>query len=151
VPPTFYRFAPAVAARFVGLAVVALAVLMFVVTIVVAAAGGSMTLVVLVLAIGLVAVGLGTWWLLRRAYVVRCDEVGYRVRMVRGAGVSQASWGEVEGAAAVTVRGVQLLDLRLSGDRVTHIPVALLALDKEEFVRAMRRHLQAGQQVRPLS
>ena len=45
VQPTYYRLAPAVAARFVGLALIVLAVVMFVVTAVVALAGGDVTLV----------------------------------------------------------------------------------------------------------
>jgi hypothetical protein len=150
VQPTYYRLAPIVAARFIGLSLIVLAVAMFVITLVISIAGGGVTLVALFLVIGLALVAGTAWWLLKRAYVVRCTPEGYAVRLVRGAGVKQAAWSEVENATATTVRGIQLLDLHLTGGRTTHIPVALLAFDKEEFVRAMQGHLAAGQRVRPL-
>lgn len=142
-----YRFAPTVTARIVGLAFIALAVYIFVGVMVVSVTGGGMAAIFAILAVGLVAVGLFAWWLLARAYVVRCTADGYRIGLVRGAGVKRASWREVENATADTVRGIQLLVLHLSGGRRTSIPVAVLATDKEQFVREMQRHLASGQGV----
>lgn len=142
-----YRFAPTVTARFVGLAFIALAVYVFLAVMVISVTGGGMTAVFVALLAGLAVVGLFSWWLIAGAYVVRCTADGYRVGMVRGAGVKKAAWHEVENATADTVRGIQLLVLHLSGGRRTSIPVAVLAVDKEEFVREMQRHLAAGQGV----
>lgn len=141
----YYRFAPAVTARFVGLAFLVLAVYLFLGVIVVSVVGGDLPTVLVLLVVGLAVVGAWAWWLLTRAYVVRCSAEGYRIGFVRGAGVKQASWGEVESASADTVRGIQLLVLHLTGGRRTSIPVAVLATDKEEFVREMQRHLASGQ------
>ena len=151
VEPVYYRLAPLVVARFVGLALVLLAVVVFVVTAVFGLVGVSYDWLVLLLLVGLVAVGVLAWWLQRRAYVVRCTEVGYTVRLVRGAGVKDGRWLDVEDAVAATPRGVQCLVLRLRGGGTTSIPVALLAIDKEEFVREMQRHLGRGQRTRRLS
>ena len=43
-------------------------------------------LVVLLGVVGCVALG---WWLRSRAWVLRCTDDGYRVRLVRGAGVTR--------------------------------------------------------------
>jgi hypothetical protein len=147
---TYYRLAPAVVARILGLALVALALVAFVATIVVALAGGSIDIVIGILLIGgLVVLGV-TWWLRGRAWVVRCAEDGYAVRLVRGAGVRRAAWTDVADAVTTTTRGIPCLVLRLHDGATTSIPVALLAIDREEFVREMQRHLGAGQRVRPL-
>lgn len=145
-----YRLAPLVAARFVGLGLIALAVAVFVMTAVVGITGISWGWLALVVVAGAVAVAVLGWWLLRRAYVVRCTPEGYSVRLVRGAGVKDARWRDVEDAVASTPHGVQCLVLRLRDGGTTSIPVALLAIDKEEFVREMQRHLTRGQGARPL-
>ncbi|WP_122815988.1 hypothetical protein [Nocardioides pantholopis] len=148
--PAVYRLHPAVVARFVGAALVLLAVVMFAGTMVVAFANLTPDLLVLLLVVGIVAVfGLG-WVLRSRAYVVRCDEDGYRVRMVRGAGATQARWTEVQDAVTTTRAGAPCVVLRLRDGRSTTIPVGVLALDREQFVRELQRHLQRGQGLRPL-
>jgi len=150
VDTVHYRLAPLVAARFVGLGLMVLAVAVFVMTAVVAVTGIGWGWLALVVLGGAVAVGVLAWWLLRRAYVVRCTPEGYSVRLVRGAGVKDARWRDVEDAVASTPHGVQCLVLRLRDGGITSIPVALLAIDKEEFVREMQRHLTRGQGARPL-
>lgn len=147
---TYYRLAPAVVARILGLALVALAMVAFVATVVVALAHGSIDIVIGIVLFGaLLVLGVG-WWLRRRAWVVRCDQDGYVVRLVRGAGVRRAAWTDVADAVTTTTRGIPCLVLRLADGGTTSVPVALLAIDREEFVRQMQRHLGAGQRVRPL-
>jgi len=142
--PTVYRLAPAVTARFVGMAVVLLAVLLFVLTFVAAAAGWSFLVVGAVALLGLAGVfGLG-WWLRARAYVLRCTREGYRVRLVRRPGVREARWTQVEDAVAVTRHGVPCVALRLKDGGTTTVPVSVLAIDKDAFVRELQDHLQAG-------
>ncbi len=148
--PSDYRLSPALNARLVGLLLVVLAVLLFVMTALVAGLDLSPDLLVLTAVLGLVSVfGLG-YALSRRAYVVRLDEQGYRVRLIRGAGVSAATWPEVEDAATGAPRGVPCVVLRLRDGRTTTIPAAALAADREEFVRDLQAHLQRGQGLRPL-
>lgn len=147
---TYYRLSTSLAIRFVGAAVVGLAVLVFAATAVVGLTGVSFGWLVLVLAIGLLAVvGLG-WWLRTKAYVVRCSPGGYSVRLVRGAGVHEARWVDVAEAVASKPQGVPCLVLKLKDGRTTTIPVTILAVDREQFVREMQRHLGAGQGIRRL-
>lgn len=148
--PTEYRLAPAVVARFLGLALVGLAVLFFVGTAVVVLAGWPLdVLVVGVLVAVLACVGLG-WWLRSRAWVLRCTEGGYRVRLVRGTGVTDARWSEVENAVATYRHDVACLELRLRDGRTTTIPAGVLAVDREELVREVQGRLQHGHGLRPL-
>ena len=148
--PVLYRLAPAVVARLVGVALVGLALLLFAGTAVVAIAGlpPDALLVVVLLCVG-AAVGLG-WWLRRRAWVVRCTDDGYRVRLVRGAGVREARWLEVEDAVTTYRHDVACLELRLRDGRSTTIPVGVLAVDRDEFVRELQGRLQRGHGLRPL-
>ncbi|WP_307827889.1 hypothetical protein [Nocardioides sp. SYSU D00038] len=148
--PVDYRLAPAVAARLMGLGLVGLAVLVFVATLVVAVTGLPADLLVVVLVLGLAAVLSLGWWLRSRAYVVRCGPTGYRVRLVRGAGVTEARWSLVEDAVTVTRHGVACVELRLKDGRRTTIPVTVLAIDREQFVRELQVHLQRGQRLRRL-
>jgi hypothetical protein len=148
-PPTLYRLAPAVVARFLGLALVALALVLFVGTAVVALAGLPLDLLVAVVLVGVVGcVALG-WWLRARAWVVRCTDEGYRVRLVRGAGVSEARWSAVEDAVTTYRHDVACVQLRLRDGRTTTIPVGVLAVDREEFVRELQSRLQRGHGLRP--
>lgn len=145
-----YRLSPALAARLMGLLLVVLAVLLFGVTALVALLHLSPDLLVLLAVLGLVSV-FGTGFVLtRRAYVVRLGEQGYRVRMIRGAGVTEARWTEVDDAVTAAPRGLACVVLRLKDGRTTTIPVSALAADREEFVRDLRDHLQKGQGLRPL-
>ncbi len=47
-------------------------------------------------------------------------------------------------------RDVACLELRLRDGRTTTIPVGVLAVDKEEFVRELQGRLQRGHGLRPL-
>jgi len=147
--PTYYRLAPHVAARLLGLSIVALAVVVFVVTAVVFGTGAGYGWIFLPLLVGAALVLTFGWWLRSKAYVVRCASQGYRVRFVRGAGVHEARWAQVQEAATSSPHGTPILVLRLKDGRTTSIPVGILAVDREQFVREMQRHLSSG--IRPLS
>jgi hypothetical protein len=82
--------------------------------------------------------------------VVRLDEVGYRVRHVRGAGVRDARWKDVEDVTATNVEGQRCVSLRLRDGRTTTIPVDLLKADVGAFVQDLQRHLNQGHGYRPL-
>jgi hypothetical protein len=148
--PSDYRLAPALAARLVGLLLVVLAVVLFAATALVAVLDLTPDLLVLLAVLGLVGVFGAGYVLTRRVSVVRLDEAGYRVRLIRGAGVAAAPWTDVEDAATSTPRGVAVVVLTLTDGRTTTIPVAALAADREEFVRDLQGHLQHGQGLRPL-
>lgn len=148
--PSDYRLSPALGARLVGLLLVALAVLLFTTTALVALADLPPDLLVVLAASGVAAVfGLG-YFLTRRAYVVRFDTQGYRVRMIRGAGVTEAAWKDVADAATGSPRGIPCVVITLRDGRTTTIPVDALAVDREQFVRDLQQHLQDGQGLRPL-
>jgi hypothetical protein len=145
-----YRLSPALGARLMGTLLVLLALLLFAATAAVALLRLPLDLVVLLALVGLAAVfGLG-YVLTRRTYVVHLDEAGYRVRLIRGAGVTAASWKDVEEVAAASPRGIDCLVLRLRGGRTTTIPVAAVAADREEFARDVREHAARGEGLRPL-
>jgi hypothetical protein len=145
-----YRLSPTLGARLMGLLLVVLALLLFVVTALVALLNLTPDLLVVLAALGLVGIfGFG-YVLTRRLYVVRLDESGYRVRLIRGAGVTSAEWKDVDDAATATPRGMPCVVLHLRDGRTTTIPVAAVAADREEFVRDLQAHLQRGHGLRPL-
>jgi hypothetical protein len=148
--PTVYRLASGVVARFVGLALVGSALLLFLGTAVVALAGLPGDLLVLLVGVDLVACLTLAWWLRTRAWVLRCTEEGYRVRLVRGAGVTEARWSAVEDAVVTVRHDVACVELRLRDGRTTTIPVGVLAVDREQFVRELQGRLQRGHGLRRL-
>lgn len=145
-----YRLAPALAARLLGLLLVVLAVVVFVLTLLTALLGWTPAVLLVGGAIGVAAVFVAGWLLTRRLEVVTLDEQGYRVRLVRGAGVTQAAWAEVAEAVTTDVGGIDCVVLRLKDGRTTSIPVAAMAADRNDFVREVRERLRRGEDLRPL-
>jgi hypothetical protein len=145
-----YRFSPPLVVRAMGLFLVLVGALVVVLVVLVVA----FSLPVLVLTVGLVLAVLGVLAtaavLHMRAPVVRLSETGYRIRFVRGAGVPQAPWKDVEDAVATTVAGQRCVVLRLRDGRTTTVPVDVLAGDRDDFVRDLQRHLTHGHGYRPL-
>lgn len=144
-----YHLAPAVAARVVGGLLVVLAVVLAAGTVVVAVLGlpvGVLVALVLAGVLAVVAVHLAS----RRVPVVAFDRTGYRVRWVRGTGVAAAPWTDVTQAVTANAEGAPVVVLRLTGDRSTTIPVTVLDVEREQFVRDLQAHLQRGQGLRPL-
>lgn len=148
--PAYYRLNPAFAARFVGIALVLTALVMFLATALVAVFDLPADLLVVLLVLSVVAVFVLGWRLRSRSFVLRCDRDGYRVGLVRGAGVTEARWREVADAVTASPRGIPCVVLHLQDGRATTIPVQALAIDREQFVRELQQHLQRGQGLRPL-
>ncbi len=142
--PTVYRLAPALAARFIGSALVGVALVMFLVTAVVAIAGLPPDLLAVPLVLGVVGVFVLGWWLRSRAWVLRLDAEGYAVRLVRGARTTDAAWADVVEVATTTLRGAPCVVLSLEGDRSTILPVQAVAHDRDDLVRELQRRLAAA-------
>jgi hypothetical protein len=139
-----YRLAPLLIARFVGLYLVLLAVVVFAATIVVAVADLPTIVLVVLLLLGLTGLFVMAWVLRSRVTVVHLDGTGYRVAMVRGAGVKEARWVDVEEAVTATPRGFPCVVIRLRDGGTTTIPVQALAGDPDDFARDVRDRLRAG-------
>ena len=138
-----YRLAPHMAARLVGLLLVAVAGLVVLLTVVSAVFRWSPWVII---GSGVVAVvsAVAVASILLRVDVVRLDEDGYRVRLVRGAGVTSARWADVTEAVAASPRGIDCVVIRLRDGATTSIPVAALAADPTEFATDVRAHLRRG-------
>ena len=144
-----YRLAPAVAARLVGLLLVLLALLVLAGTLLVAVLDGPPALL-LAVGVGAVVAVVALVVPLRSVSVVELDDDGYRVRMIRGAGVRTARWREVAEAVAASPHGVDCVVLRLKDGRTTSIPVAAVDAARDDFVADLRAHLRRGEGLRPL-
>ena len=147
---TVHRLAPAVAARLLGLVLCVVALLILLSTVAIAVL--DLHTVFLLVPVGITVVVLAaSWWVWReKGWVARFTDEGYRVQWVRGVGVSSARWKDVEDAVTTTVADAPVVLLRLRDGRTTTIPVEMLALDREQFVRELQQHLQQGQGLRPL-
>ena len=146
--PTDYRLNPALAARLMGTALVAVAVLVLLATALVAVLDLPSAVLLVPVVLGLAAFVVAAVVRHRRGWVVRLTDEGYRVQWVRGAGVSAARWKDVEDAVTSTVAGAPVVLLRLRDGRTTTVPVELLAVDREVFVRDLQQHLQRGHGMR---
>ena len=146
-----YRLAPAVGARVVGGMLVGLAVLLFVATALVALLGLPVDALVVLVLLGVAALFVGGYVVTTRLAIVQLGTEGYRVRLVRGAGVRAAAWTDVAEAVTASPDGLPVVVLKLNGGGTTTIPVTILATDREEFVRDLQAHLKRGQGLRPLS
>lgn len=142
--PSDYRLSQPVVVRMMG----ALLVLLGVVVLLMTLGVGALGVPTVVLSVGIVLVALlllaAALVLTRGVTLVRLDDAGYRVRFVRGAGVQQARWTDVEDVVATTVAGERCVVLRLRDGRTTTIPVRLLRTSPEAFVKDLQGHLNRG-------
>ena len=142
--PSDYRFAQPLVVRLLGLVLVGLGLLtvLAVTLATLLRLPAVVVTVVVVLVVGsVVATGLV---LTRLTPLVRLDDAGYRVRLLRGAGVRAARWRDVEDVVTATVHGHDCVVLRLRDGRTTTVPVAVLDAPREVFVQDLRTHLDAG-------
>jgi hypothetical protein len=145
-----YRFSSAFTARLLGTVLVAVGVLVLVLALLVALLDLPGVVLLAGVLVGLAAL-LATGVLLRRgADVVSLGEEGYRVRLVRGAGVTAARWTDVEDVAATVVDRVPCVVVRLRDGRTTTIPAGVLAGSPDDFVRDLQQHLNRGHGYRPV-
>ena len=147
---TVHRFAPAVAARLWGLVLCAIAVLILLSTVAIAVVDLHTAFLLVPVAITVLVLVLAWWAWRTQGWVVRLTAEGYRVQWVRGVGTASGRWKDVEDAVTTTVADAPVVVLRLRDGRTTTIPVEVLATDREEFARDLRRHLRDGQGLRPL-
>jgi hypothetical protein len=150
VTSSSYRFSTPFVVRLVGSALVVLGTL--VVLLVLLAVLLSLPRVVLaaVLVLALVGVVALAVAATRRPVVVAFDDVGYRIRLVRGAGVRQAEWRHVEDVTTSTVAGERCVVLRLRDGRTSTVPVGALAARTDDFVEDLRARLDRGHGYRTL-
>jgi hypothetical protein len=142
---TYYRLAAHVRVRFIGLYLVALAVLVFALTAILLLARFAPYALLVALALGVVGLGVFGWWLHARAFVMKATPDGYEVRLVRSAGTKIGRWAAVEDAVTTSPHGIDCVVLRLKDGGTTTIPVELLEVDKDQFVRELQGYLQRGQ------
>jgi hypothetical protein len=147
-----YRFAAPFIVRMMGTGLVAVGVLVLVWAGLAVALSlpGALLSTGLLVAVVLWLLVLGGVVAPRRGDVVRLDEAGYRVRFVRGAGVRQAPWKDVEDVTAPTVEGQRCVLLRLRDGRTTTVPVDVLAGSSDAFVKDLQQHLNRGHGCRRL-
>jgi hypothetical protein len=148
-----YRLAPPVVVRMMAvvLAVAGLVVLVAAALVALLSwSGGVLSVVVAGTAAVVVALLTTLFVLSRRTAVVRLDETGYAVRWVRGAGVTDARWKDVEDVVADTVAGSRCVVVRHRDGRTTTIPVTILDRPAEAFVQDLQQHLNRGHGYRPL-
>ena len=142
---TVYRLAPAVAARVVGVLLCAVAVLILLSTLAIAVIDLHTAFLLVPVALVVVLLAAAGWAWRQRGWVARLTPEGYRIQWVRGVGAASGRWKDVEDAVTTTVADSPVVVLRLRDGRTTTIPVEMLAIDREAFVRDLQRHLQRGQ------
>lgn len=146
-----YRLSAPVAVRMLGVLLALAGLLVAVTALLVAVFSWPATVlsaVIVVVVPALVALG---FRVTRRGSVVRLDDTGYTVRLVRGAGVKQGRWKDVEDVVATHVEGERCVVLRRRDGRTTTIPVGILAARADDFVRDLQQHLNRGHGYRPVS
>lgn len=145
-----YRVPQAVLVRLLGITLVLLAGVVFVLAGLVAA----FSLPIAVLSVGLVlvvvAVVAAGFVLTRFATVLRLDDVGYEVRLLRNPGVRRARWKDVEDVVTATLSEQDCVVLRLRDGTTTRLPLALVGASPDTLVRDLREHLDRGHGYRRL-
>ena len=79
-----------------------------------------------------------------RRWVVRFDDHGYRVRVLRVGGARAARWTDVLDLQTATSGGSRSVVLRLRDGRTTTIPVDAVEGDPAALVEALRARLDRG-------
>ncbi len=149
-PVSDYRLALPVAVRMLGLLVAVAGGAIVLAAVLVAIAGLPRAVLTTAVLVGTVAVAAAGALAVRRATVVRLDEQGYRVRFVRGAGVTRGRWKDVEDVVATSVGGARCVVLRRRDGGTTTIPVGILDTGSNEFVQDLQQHLNHGHGYRPV-
>lgn len=140
--PQDYRLAPQFAARLLGLTLMGAGLAIVVATVVAVGFITQPWVVSLTVAAALAVILLVIWKLRSGTWVVRLTDDGYKVQFVRGAGVKQARWADVADAVTTDVAGSPCVVLRLKNGGATTIPVEVLAVDRDTFVRDVQVQLK---------
>lgn len=139
--PVRRPLAPALRARILGAGIVAVAVVLLALVLLawlLSLPGVVVTLVVVVVVVALAAL-LGL--LLPAHWVLRLDEDGYRIRVLRSAQAMSARWSDVLDVRVATVDGVRCSVIRLRDGRTSTLPVDVLGGDPEELVHVIAAQL----------
>lgn len=136
-----YRLAPQFAARLLGLTLAAAGFAIVLVTVVAVGFIAVPWLVSGTVGLALAGILFVIWKLRFGTWVVRLTEDGYKVQFVRGAGVKQARWADIADAVTTEVAGSPCVVLRLKNGGSTTIPVEVIAVDPNQFVRDIQAHL----------
>lgn len=147
---TSYRLAARVRLRLLGSVLAVLGGLVVLVGVLVALLDLSSVVFSTALLLGVALLVVSGYGLLKAPPLVVLDEVGYRVRYLRGAGEVSARWSEVQDVVTATVHGDDCVVLRLRDGRTTTVPVAVLDAPREDFVRDLGEHLHHGHGYRPV-
>jgi hypothetical protein len=145
-----YGLAPALRARLLGVSLAVIGLIVGLAAVVVALTplpAAVLTGLVVLAVLGVVVLGL---LLGRRPYVVRLDDLGYRIRFLRGAGRAGARWTDVLDLTTAVVSGTECVVLRLRDGGSSTVPVNVIEGDREEFVDELQRRLDAGHGYRRL-
>ena len=149
-PVRDYALSPALRGRLLGTSLAVAGVALLLVAAVVALTGLPIAVLTTLVLLAVIGLGVLTFLLGPRRYVVRLDATGYRVRFVRGVGRAQARWTDVEDLTTAVVSGAECVVLRLRDGATSTVPVNLIEGDREAFVQELQRRLDAGHGYRPL-
>jgi len=105
------------------------------------------SVLVVLAALGVISLGLLVGV---RRWVLRLDEAGYRVRVLRTAQARSARWTDVLDLQTGTVHGTRCLVLRLRDGRTTALPVAAIEGGATALTEALTAHLDRGHGYRRL-
>jgi len=148
--PTDFALAPTLRARLLGSGLAVVGVVVAFGMLLAWLAGPPAWLVSGLVVLGAVAVlGLGLVLGVRR-WVVRLDEHGYRVRLIRSTQATTGRWTDVLDLQTTSRGGHRCVVLRLRDGRTTTIPVDLIEGDATAFTEALAAHLDRGHGYRRL-
>jgi hypothetical protein len=152
-----YSLAPALRARLLGTGLVAVGLVVLggiLLTWAVDLPVAFVTGLVLLAGVGVLTLGV---LLGLRHWVLRIDEHGYRVRVLRSPGSAEGSteartarWSDVLDLRTTTLSGQRCVELRLRDGRTTTLPVDLLEGDSTALVETLTAHLDRGHGYRRL-
>ncbi len=148
--PTDYRFSTPLLVRAMGALLALVGILLFVVGVLVSLLDLPLTVLTAGVVVAVLVVVVGGFVLTRVTALVHFDEAGYRIRWLRGAGVKQAPWREVEDVVTATVAGHDCVVLRLRDGRTTTIPVEVLDAPPQAFIDDLTGRLDTGHGYRRL-
>jgi hypothetical protein len=148
--PVSFALAPALRLRLLGTGLVAIGVVVAIAVLMAWATGLPEAFVsglVVLAGVGVVALGLLAGV---RHWVVRLDETGYRVRVLRTAQARSARWTDVLDVQTAIVSGARCVVLRLRDGRTTALPVDAIEGDPAALTEALTSHLDRGHGYRRL-
>lgn len=148
--PVSFALAPALRLRLLGTGLVAIGVVIAIGVLLTWLTGlpdAFVSGLVVLAGIGVVALALLAGL---RHWVLRLDETGYRVRVLRTAQARSARWTDVLDLQAATVSGTRCVVLRLRDGRTTALPVDAIEGDPAALTEALTAHLDRGHGYRRL-